>query len=887
MRIAVIVSICAAMFCVAAFPMEAFGNETAVAWKIPPRNEYRPRIALALSGGGARGMAQIGVIEELERAGIHIDYVVGTSIGAIIGGLYACGYPINELDSIMKSVDWNEMIAIGDEQNRSELFLDQKIESDGSLLKLRFNNFHFIVPESVSGGLRLSAFLQKLVWNGLYHAEGDFNRLKIPFRAVTTDLASGRSISLSRGDLVTAMRASATIPLRYTPVRLDSMILVDGGIFANIPVDAAREFAPDVIIAVNTTSPLFRREELDKPWNLADQAISVLMRDATEKQAAAADILIEPTLGNIQNSDFGTISYAINSGRTAAAAQIPALTAFIRRKEDSLLLARYAPPDAYSNKFYATLDASSVSDIRDSTVGTFVQTVRRVHSFDANTTLIVGRADNASDFSVSPQKHLYIRNIVCSVTPPVLPDSIFSRPLIFAVGHSATPELLKLCTEKVLQQIRFAGYSFAYIKSMVFDTALSTLRISVGAPPLGKIVIHGLDLVSPSVIEREFPQSGQFGAGALLRGWENIVNSEYFDKVEVTPFRDSAANTTDILVNVREAGNQMLRVGVRIDNERNTQGAFNMSQGYLFGGENRAFGRLQLGGESNLGTILGIEAARLFDSYWSLAANGYYDRKNIFTYGNRYGLSRDEFERIRTGDIFEERFGIRAAITKQIEKQGKIFAEIRFEKQRYYADSVTVTTSFMPLGTFKIGSRFDTQDRSYFPREGRVIDLSLESNILTGRGGLGFSKIEVFVRSIFSTGRHSIIPSFHLGLADATMPQMEFFALGGDDNLYGKRENDERGRQIVSGSLEYRFHAPFSLFFDTYLSARYDLGAVWPNFSAVNFSGFTHGAGVSLGLNTPVGPAAVSIGRSFQFLDNPPTVAWGKVLVYYSIGVKL
>ncbi|GAB1430990.1 BamA/TamA family outer membrane protein [Ignavibacteria bacterium] len=881
------VALFAMLFLLKAGLHERLSAYDSAAWKIPPQSEYRPRIALALSGGGARGLAQIGVIEELERAGIHIDYIAGTSIGSIIGGLYACGYSISELDSIMKSANWTEMLAIGSEQNRSDLFLDQKIENDGSLLKLRFNNFKFIVPESVSDGLRLSAFLRKLVWNGIYHAEGDFNRLKIPFRAITTDLASGRSISLSTGDLVTAMRASSTIPLRYTPIRLDSMILVDGGIFANIPIEAAKEFAPDIIIAVNTTSPLFRREELDKPWNLADQAISVLMSEATKKQAAGADILIEPMLGSMQNSDFSTIAGAIDAGRAATIAQLPALAAFIRRKEDSLLLARYAPSYALSDKFYAAYNSSSVGSTHDSTAGTFVQTVRRLHSSDANSTLIVSRAEGTDDFSIYPQKRLGIRNVVCSIVPPVLPDSVFGRPLDFALGHSATPELLKLCAETALRQTRSAGYSFAHVKSIVFDTALSTLRIAINAPPLGKIVIYGLNLVSSSVLEREFPKSGQFGAAELLQGWENIINSGYFDKAEVMPLYDSISNTTNILVNVREAGNQMLRVGVRIDNERNTQGVFNMSQGYMLGGENRIFGRLQIGSESNLGTVLGIEAARLSDSYWSLSASGYYDRKNIFIYGDRHGLPRDEFERIRKGEIFEERFGARAAITTQIEKQGKIFAEIRFEKQRSYADSAIVTAPFMPLGTFKIGSRFDTQDRSYFPRDGRVIDLSLESNILTGRDGLGFSKIEVFIRSIFSTGRHSVIPSFRLGIADATMPIPEFFALGGEDNLYGKRENDKRGRQIVSGSLEYRFHAPFSLFFDTYLSARYDVGAIWPDFAAVNFSEFTHGVGISLAADTPVGPAAISLGRSFYFLDNPPTVTWGEFLIYYSIGVKL
>ncbi len=850
----------------------------------PIHREYRPKIALALSGGGSRGLAQIGVLEELENAGIHIDYVVGTSIGAIIGGLYACGYSAKELDSIMVNVNWNEMLSIGNEQDRSELFFDQKVESDRSLLTLRFNNFHFEVPESVSGGIRLSAFLQKLAWNGIYQCEGDFNRLKMPFRAVVTDVAAGRSVSLNHGDLVVAMRASATIPLRYAPMRMDTMVLVDGGIFANIPVEAAREFSPDIIIAVNTTSPLFQREELNKPWNLADQVISILMRDGTARQAAMANCVVEPALGDLQNNDFHDPAKIIAIGRATAVKQIATIASIIKEKEDSIASC-FMGSKIHNKASFASLDNTSKEQQEEE--NTLKEQVRPIFRSNDNTTLIKQQNNNASFNAGEPEKHLEIRNFFCNIFPPVLSDSLIANTLSFAIGMPASPNIMRQCREKMLRLLRSKGFSFARVHNIAFDTAFATLRISIQNPSMGNVIINGNQLISSSSIAREFPHSGQIDVDDVLHGWENLINSGYFTKVDVNPKYDSTTNVVDVYVNVRESGNQVMQLGVRIDNERNTQGALNMSQRYLFGGENRLFAHVSAGGSNDLFTFLGIEAARIFDTYWSYSTIGYYSRKGIYLYNYRSGIMRDRFDRYRSGEIFEERYGAKASLATQIEKQGKVFAELRFEKQRTYSDSLSNSIAFQPLGTLKIGARFDTQDRAFFPTNGRVILLTLESNILTGLSALGFSKFEAQVLSIFSYGRHSIIPSFHLGLADLTMPQPEFFALGGEDNFYGKREYDERGRQIAAGSLEYRFHAPFTLFFDTYFSMRYDLGAVWPNFQQVKFSNFQHGIGVALGLDTPVGPATLSAGKSFYFLDNPPTVAWGPALVYFSIGVKM
>jgi NTE family protein len=211
-------------------------------WERSELDSLRPQIVLVLSGGGARGIAQIGVLQTLHRAGILPDAVVGSSIGAILGGLYASGYSPEELEELVRRTDWNTLLAL-QEQERRELFVEQKLERDRSLLTLYFENFRPILPLAVVTGSRITAFLEQLLWNAPYQSS-DFDRLRCRFRAVATDLLRGESIALNSGDLALALRASASFPLRYPPVQWDSLLLVDGGLKANLPVRLARRLFP-------------------------------------------------------------------------------------------------------------------------------------------------------------------------------------------------------------------------------------------------------------------------------------------------------------------------------------------------------------------------------------------------------------------------------------------------------------------------------------------------------------------------------------------------------------------------------------------------------------------------------------------------------------------
>ncbi len=297
--------------------------------KIPA---HEPIIGLALSGGGARGLSQIGVLKALEKAGIETQAIAGTSIGSIIGGAYASGYSVEEMDSIVTHTDWDLLLSLNNSSERRELFVDQKIAEDRSLLTLRLDGLTPIIPTSFNEGLRLSNYLTLICLNAPVLTDVDFDSLLINFRAVCTNLVNGNLVVLSDGSLARAMRASSSVSFLLAPVAVDSILLVDGGLVSNIPVGTAKGMGADYVIAVNTTSRLRDEEELELPWNVADQTVSIPMKRLEEEELSNADYIIRPKINKWSSTTFSNIDSLILTGYDDTKKHIPE----IKSKIDSL-----------------------------------------------------------------------------------------------------------------------------------------------------------------------------------------------------------------------------------------------------------------------------------------------------------------------------------------------------------------------------------------------------------------------------------------------------------------------------------------------------------------------------------------------------------------------
>lgn len=285
--------------------------------------DSRLRVGLVLAGGGARGIAHIGVIKYLEEQGILVDAVAGTSMGAVIGGLYASGLTAAELEEVARTLDWR--YAFDDDTPRDRLPLRRKQEDYDFLIgaELRFRDGVLRLPMGAIEGQHLNFVLHDLVAHtSRIH---DFDKLPIPFRAVAADIVTGEPVVLAEGDLALAMRASMSIPGVFTPVELGDHLLVDGGIARNIPVEVAQSMGVDRLIVVDIGTPLAPREKLDNVLALVDQLTNIMTRTNSEAQLKLmreGDVLLRPDLerAGITATSFDQSEAAIAIGYSAAQA---------------------------------------------------------------------------------------------------------------------------------------------------------------------------------------------------------------------------------------------------------------------------------------------------------------------------------------------------------------------------------------------------------------------------------------------------------------------------------------------------------------------------------------------------------------------------------------
>lgn len=856
----------------------------------------RPKVALVLSGGGARGISQIGVIEKLEERGVPVDYVVGTSIGSIVGGLYASGYSPFELDSIITGIDWNSIFSLGGSSDRNDLFLDQKIIEDRSIVTLRFKNFKFVVPEAISTGDEYNIILQKIFWNSLYKSSTSFDNLKYKFRAITTDIVSGEPISQRSGNIISAVRASSTIPLRYTPIRRDSMILIDGGIFANVPVSSAKEFEPDMIIAVNTTSPLLKPEELNTPWNIADQVVSISMNKFTQKELAMADIVIEPKINDHKNIDFVFLDTLIRQGRMACESSADMIIQLFTYKRDSLLNTKYHPflndqffidnPkyllqnfDYADSAYFATELSECKSRSEFNELFSFILRSGRYEKIEAD------YSDSSIVFVAS--RHLRLNSIQ---TIGIENDSVRSYVESLEKSEkfsSLSPKKVISIIESINKKFRELGYSYSTVLSSRTDDN-GNLFLTFDEGIIHEIRLYGNEQTSRYLILRELKfKAGQpVSADKIVRGWNNLKKTELFSTVEMNIEEDPLKKSNVLYVRVAEGGTQTLRIGGRVDNERFLQVGIDAIQDNLFNSGIRLSARLAAGARNQLYSF-SIDNPRILNSQLSFSSSVYYKDNYTYQYSDKALKENNKFERYKSAEFDIQRLGATIGIGTQIDKNGILGVRYRLEKQRSF-DLDSSATKYYNISTLNISTLFDSENYSDFPTSGQIIELSLETGLLSPKPSQSFSKATFYYHNNIALNKYNILkPTFMFGAADRTLPFPELFSLGGESSFYGMNEDEEIGRQIIRTSLEYRVLLPFKIFFDTYVSLRYDLGAVWGYTADIKYDDLKHGSGFALTFDTPLGPARFSLGRAFLFKSNPNSVVLGKPSGYFSIGMKL
>jgi NTE family protein len=869
-------------------------------------------VALVLSGGGARGTTQIGVLKGLERHHVPIDFIVATSMGAIVGGLYASGYTPAEIESLALNTNWDEVLSLTEDTKRTELFVDQKLREDRSFLVVRFEGLEPVIPAAVSSGQRLTNFLSTQALQALYQPKPSFDDLKVRFRAVTTDLISGRRVILGQGSLAEALRASATVPLVFNPLKRDSMQLIDGGLISNIPVDLAKNEGYDIIIAVNATSGLRNADELKAPWQTADQIMGIMMQQPNQVSLKEADIVITPQIGKHLSSDFGGLDTLIRKGEEAAELAIGQILALYHEKiheftgsaSDSLKLPRPTVECASAvmpDSLWRVIRSRAESGMMTAhDVWEHVRWIYEVGDFK-DVYAEVEKADTSLLSSVHHSDSLQTRIVYHLVPYPLLQEIVFKGchviPADVLRGEAAHLVGLPLnfrtaqdAVERVLRRYRQKGCSLANIKSVVFDEPTGTLSIDINEGTIGRIDVQGGVRAKDSFVLREFPlHAGDvFEIDKADQGIRNINSTTLFEYVylEVTYTQHDPALT----IRLKERPSQLVRFGFRVDDERNLQASLDIRD-ENFQGLGTELGLNLNGGSRNKEALLEFKAHRLFTTYLTFNVSGFFSAFDSYFYGDAPQAEENRWDRVRLGEYRDERYGGRLTFGTQLEKFGNATVDYSLQevriKNRENAESLRERYR---LSMIRIGTTIDSKDSYPFPTIGFGMSISYEFSLKGLGSQVGYNALRFMYESYTTWGvRHTFHPKFTFGFADRTMPLGEQFRLGGRESMYGTREADRRGRQLFLLNFEYRYHLPVRLLFDSYLRFRFDMGSISVIAEELKFATVRYGLGAELAFDTPVGPAALAIGKSVFFGRNLPDnpIQQGPFLFYFMIGYQL
>ncbi|MFC2084136.1 patatin-like phospholipase family protein [Bacteroidota bacterium] len=853
--------------------------------------ESKPQIGLALSGGGSRSISQLGVLLAFEERGIPIDYIVGTSMGGIIGGLYSAGYKISEIDSIFQATNWDDLLSLS-ETSRKDFFVDKKVTEDMAIFSIRFDGLNPVIPTSLVTGQKVLNYLNLLAFNAPLKPSKSFDDLLFRYRAVSTDLITGNSEVIKDGSFSKAMRASSSVTFLLAPVRKDSMLLVDGGLVANVPVVITRELGCDYVVAVNTTSPLRDHEELIYPWTIADQVVSIPISIISNQNLDNADMIISPELGGRNNNDFSNLGILLSQGYKSAVLLIDSVESEIRdifissHSEDVRFYKNIQPnnPDSKIEKEftfkYTQKDSVSRSEIlydmyKLLATGDYsdVSVIIQVNEFNTFLMLNIDENHKISDIEIQGVNRIS-QNEIRRISDVLIGVPYNSRKIIRMVL-----DLLKIYRQE--------GYSLAKIDEISFNRNTGLLNIAVSEGIIDEILIEGNKKTSSSVILREFPlkEGEPFLYKNFELGLENLRTTNLFNELDVSITQELNKNV--LKIKLIEKLSAVMRFGLKTDNENFTQLSLDLREENLFGTGTELGTFLLLGPRKRI-ISLEHQASRIFDTYLTYKIKGFYLLDDINTYSFDPESSNNRFSRSKSGEYRQKHYGVSVGIGTQVEKFGNLIAEGIYqidELENRDDDPISPYRDNFALLRFSI--LIDSQNKIPYPTDGFFINGYYETSQQILGSDLSYTKFEFLYKYIFTLeGLHTLSMIFNIGFGDETLPLAQHFSFGGQNSFYGYREYDFRGRQIFRSSVEYQLFLPFQIFFDTYLRARYDLGSIWSESEQIKFKDLRHGIGATLSLDTPIGPADFSIGKSFLIKKGLPesTISWGETLLYFTIG---
>ena len=756
-------------------------------YHIPWSDIKHPRIGLALSGGGARGLAHIGVLQALEEAGIEVDIIAGTSMGALVGGMYASGYSPPEIEERLTSLNWQEYYF--DAAERSSMFPGVQENVSGHLFQLRFRNFVPYMPVSVSSGQRFLVTLLDLTKRGIYQNYKSWDQLRVAYRCVTTDLVTGQRVVFSRGDISEAIRASMSIPLLLAPVVWDSLLLVDGGLVENIPVETARATGADFVIAVDVTAGMRNAADLQQPWEVVDQISNFTITPRNRELLAKADLIITPATSTWGSSDFYRMNEIVEHGYQATMGVLDQLRTAIQQlnfSPDTL----FQVDTLYYSGALATkppLARQSQCEISRNGILVLLQQVHQTGYYSSEEALLYTDPEgrHCLEFKLNenqPVSRLEVYGLPAADSLTVIAtfQPFMDKPANFVQAM----ELLN----SFIADLRAQGHSLASIDSLNFDNGIVSLWIDRGR--IGQITISGNMHTSDYSILRDFKikPGDYFNLYRAQSSISDIYASDLFASATYRIHQKDGGKSLELMV--RERSFPLLQVGLGYDNRC----------------YERIFLRLRHENSANLGirTViywryspnreeqkLRLEQDRLFHTTltWRIDAENNYERYDTWNGSSRTGRAS-----YRSHDLS-------AMLGQQIKRLGTISAGLRLTRGDYRLNGQTVSYDLRQL---ILSSVVDTRNRVPWPENGEYHLVKFETSSSPLNPSDSFSRWQMLFKSWRRINhRHILHSTLFLAQADDATPAPYLWHQGYETSFTAWHSHQFRSRMATQLGMQY------------------------------------------------------------------------------------
>jgi len=837
----------------------------------PYASEETRSVGLALSGGGARGLSAIGILRAFEEKGIEITAIAGTSIGAVIGGLYACGYTPDELEDIVRELDISALIS--NRPPRSTMFLARRQAREKYLLSVRFDGWRPQIPRALTGGQEITSLLTRLTTKANYLAGRDFTRFPIPFKTVGTDVVSGQAVILSRGSLADAMRASMAFPLAFTGVEQGDRLLMDGGMLMPVPVEVVRSMddSSTLVVAVNTTSPLVGSKDLLTPVAIANQVTTIMTADKLRRQLNLADLVISPVGVEISSTDFKLTDSLISLGYQAGLRAADSIVApGSSGRDTSIYHVRTFQVDCADTLVRCRFEQAGLE--QPFTVSQLVADLKALARTEPVFRITAELKGLPSTTDVEPHRQVALtlrvqpQPGVAEISFRFVGNSIYddltlARQCDFA-DSLLSPVDLRKALDRIINLYRVDGYDLVEVRRVEVDLERREITVFIDEAIISRIDVANNVRSRDWLLRSYFPirRGRSFSLRKAAQGLSDLYGTELFERVtfDLEPSDSSALMT----IRVKEKKYSQLRMGWHWHDEYQSEQFLELLDDNVNGIGLEFLTHLQYGPDRQ-SYYTGLRLNRIFFTYLTARLQLFYDLldRNLFAEDGAVNGYRGE-----------NRWGGAFYVGQQIARLGQVTAGLRLEEVEL-EDHRDHTSDRFGLRTLHLESVVESFDRYPFPTRGKKhrFDLRFAGRLLGGE--IEFSRFFTSIEAYYPLGPYlNYHPRLSVGLSRRGLPPSEKFYAGGSDSFAGYRVNELAGDKVFLLNQELRLKLPARF----YLTGRFDLGDVYAGTEEIKPGQFRHGFGGALIFDSPIGPFELGFGGG----DSP------RDRVYFNAGLS-